>query len=361
MTCSASAPLGLAFRTRSASLGKDDGTEGDTLTDPGVLLEYDLFAFANSGEPVWVKTTQRQHHINADYLSTLPAAEQNATIVAVEYSDGFGRQLQTRTQAEDLLFGNAELGDSGLPADQTAANAPAVGTLRDTNDPLNVVVSGAKLYNNKGKVVEQWEPYFSTGFDLTDVNAQHGQRVHIYFDALGRPQRTVNPDATEQRVVYGVPNALNTPNAFAPSPWERYTYDALDLAPITHPTLPAAPSDYTPKSELIDALGRTVRTTEHAAHFNGATYEDVVMQYAYDIKGQLITVTDPLERVCFSHKYDSAGNNLWTEHLDGDVKQLAVDAQGKPLYSTDAKGAEAYSAYDNLHRPLDIWAKDAAG
>ncbi|MBK6408921.1 MAG: VCBS repeat-containing protein [Flavobacteriales bacterium] len=352
-------PLGLMHKT--ALLGKDDGTEGDTLTDPGVLLEYDLFAFANSGEPVWVKTTQRQHHINADYLSTLPAAEQNATIVAVEYSDGFGRQLQTRTQAEDLLFGNAELGDSGLPADQTAANAPAVGTLRDTNDPLNVVVSGAKLYNNKGKVVEQWEPYFSTGFDLTDVNAQHGQRVHIYFDALGRPQRTVNPDATEQRVVYGVPNALNTPNAFAPSPWERYTYDALDLAPITHPTLPAAPSDYTPKSELIDALGRTVRTTEHAAHFNGATYEDVVMQYAYDIKGQLITVTDPLERVCFSHKYDSAGNNLWTEHLDGDVKQLAVDAQGKPLYSTDAKGAEAYSAYDNLHRPLDIWAKDAAG
>ena len=107
------------------------------------------------------------------------------------------------------------------------------------------------------------DSYFSTGFDLTDVNAQHGQRVHIYFDALGRPQRTVNPDATEQRVVYGVPNALNTPNAFAPSPWERYTYDALDLAPITHPTLPAAPSDYTPKSELIDALGRTVRTTEH--------------------------------------------------------------------------------------------------
>ncbi|MBK6408925.1 MAG: hypothetical protein IPF78_04340 [Flavobacteriales bacterium] len=37
---------------------------------------------------------------------------------------------------------------------------------------------------NKGKVVEQWEPYFSTGFDLTDVNAQHGQRVRIYFDAL---------------------------------------------------------------------------------------------------------------------------------------------------------------------------------
>ncbi len=154
---------------RTALLGKDQGTERDTLDDPGVLLEYDLFAFKNSGAPVWVKTTQRVHHINADYLSTLPPEEQEATIVAVEYSDGFGRQLQTRTQAEDLLFGvdfanGAVLGDGGLPADQTASNAPAIGVMRDANAPLNVVVSGAKRYNNKGKVVEQWEPYFGSGF-----------------------------------------------------------------------------------------------------------------------------------------------------------------------------------------------------
>jgi hypothetical protein len=63
-------PLGLMHKT--ALLGKDQGSEGDTLDDPGVLLEYDLFAFKNSGSPVWVKTTQRVHHINADYLSTLP-------------------------------------------------------------------------------------------------------------------------------------------------------------------------------------------------------------------------------------------------------------------------------------------------
>ena len=87
------------------------------------------------------------------------------------------------------------------------------------NAPLNVVVSGAKRYNNKGKVVEQWEPYFSQGFDLTDAAFQAGQRVRIYFDALGRPQRTVNPDNTEQQVVYGVPNLLNTPGNFSPSPW----------------------------------------------------------------------------------------------------------------------------------------------
>jgi RHS repeat-associated protein len=358
-------PLGLMHKT--ALLGKGDNSEGDTLADPGVLLEYDLFAFKNSGAPVWVKTTQRVHHINADYLSSLPSEEQDATIVAVEYSDGFGRQLQTRTQAEDLRFGNALLGDSGLPADQGVANAPAVGTLR-TSGPLNVVVSGAKLYNNKGKVVEQWETYFGNGFDLTDPTAQHGQRVRIFFDALGRPKRTVNPDGTEQRVVYGVPNLLNTPDSFKPSPWERFTYDANDLAPITHPgnTLSAS-HHWTPKSELIDALGHTVRTVEHITTLSPAgsdtpiiREDDVVMRYTYDIKGQLLEVRDPLDRVCFEHKYDTAGNNLWTKHLDSGEKTLVVDAQGKPLYSSDAKGAAVYTAYDDLQRPTIIWAKDAA-
>jgi|GEM_PF-5763668 len=118
---------------------------------------------------------------------------------------------------------------------------------------------------------------------------------------------------------------------------------------------------FTPKSELIDALGRTVRTTEHNAHFNGSTHESVVMKYKYDIKGQLLEVIDPLDRICFEHKYDTAGNNLWTKHLDSGEKTLAVDAQGKPLYSTDAKGAAVYTAYDGLHRPTDIWAQDATG
>ena len=361
-------PLGLMHKT--ALLGKDDSTEGDTLDDPGVLLEYDLFAFMNSGSPVWVKTTQREHHINADYLDSLQ--EPHATIVAVEYSDGFGRQLQTRTQAEDLIFGNSLLGDSGLPADQTANNANAVGVMRSMNDPLNVIVSGAKLYNNKGKEVEQWEPYFSQGFDHIEVAQNPGQRIRIYYDALGRPQKTINPDGTQQRVIYGRPMATtlelpvgnNLMAGFKPNPWERYTYDANDLQPLTHPSDTTVPASHrwTPKSEVIDALDRVVMTTEHKAHHvSGNTYDDVVMKYKYDIQGRLLEVTDPLNRMVFQHKYDTAGNNLWTEHLDSGEKLLAVDAQGKPLYSSDAKGAEVYTAYDDLHRPIDIWAKDKAG
>jgi YD repeat-containing protein len=195
-----------------------------------------------------------------------------------------------------------------------------------------VVVSGAKLYNNKGKVVEQWEPYFGSGFDshpevLLEGLEAPGQRVRIYYDALGRPQRTVNPDGTEQRVVYGVPNALNTPASFKPSPWERFTYDANDLAPVTHPgnTLSAS-HHWTPKSELIDALGRTIRTVEHCAPLSsgegpGVRAEDVVMKYRYDIKGQLLEVRDPLtayaSSICTTPPATTSGPNTWTVARDG--------------------------------------------
>jgi len=127
-------------------------------------MEYDFFAFMNDGDPVWVKTTSREKHYQQSASSP--------TIVKVEYSDGFGRLLQTRVQAEDVIFGASAsssicLGSSGLPVDQSAPNADAIGIERGSTDPLNVVVSGWKIYNNKGKVVEQYEPFFDEGFDFT--------------------------------------------------------------------------------------------------------------------------------------------------------------------------------------------------
>jgi YD repeat-containing protein len=82
-----------------------------------------------------------------------------------------------------------------------------------------------------------------------------GQKIKMYYDPLGRVVRTVNPDASEQRVVFGVPLALDTPTSYSPTPWESYTYDAEDLD---------VSSDHyaTPKSAVADALGRSVKTID---------------------------------------------------------------------------------------------------
>ncbi|HRO76938.1 MAG TPA: RHS repeat-associated core domain-containing protein, partial [Crocinitomicaceae bacterium] len=203
---------------------------------------------------------------------------------------------------------------------------------------------------------------------------QLGVKIKMYYDPLGRVVKTVNPDRSEQRVIFGMPTqGLDKLNSFVPTPWENYAYDANDLAPLTNPNSNVPSSHfYTPKSSLVDALGRTVQTTEHKAHYNATAehYEDVVMSYRYDIRGNLLAVKDPYNRTVFEHKYDlrppqkdENGEQqplppLWTRHIDSGESVVLFDVTGKAIESEDAKNARSLSAYDVLQRPIYGWSKN---
>lgn len=314
-------PLGLPAAI--AVMGKEEQPSvGDTLETPGTHFEYDLLAYDNSPpddrQPIFVRTIRRVHHVGDTHI---PIEERDDTIESVEYSDGFGRLPQTRAQAEDVLFGNEVFGSDTLPADQNdtaGTHAPVIGRRRDPNDLPNVVVSGWQIYDNKGQVVEKYEPFFDTGWDyrsLDEAERQRdegirnlfGQRVMQFYDPRGQVIRTVNPDGSEQRVIYGTPPDLSNPDTFEPTPWEAYTYDANDLAPLSEgldaddnpiPLTNRAPLEhhFTPASIEIDALGRPIRSTQR----NGAGPQDeITTQSSYDIRGNLLTVIDALGRAGF--------------------------------------------------------------
>ena len=344
-------PLGLL--QKAAVMGKPGENNGDTLDDPGIEYQYDFFVFKNNGNPVWSKTITRENHIN-DNIN-------NNTIQSIQYSDGFGRLLQTRVQAEDVLFGNNLFGDAGLPTDQSEPNAPAIGIERTANAPLNVIVNGWQVYNNKGWVVEQFEPYYDQGWDYDPVSSGVGQKVQLFYDPRGNTIRTVNPDQTEQRVIFGKINDLTQPDDYIPTPWENYSYDANDLAPITHTLDQTVPANhhFTPTSIEVDGLGRTIRSTNHNAQDDGnGNMEDVVMQYRYDIRGNLLAAIDPYNRIAFSHVYDFANNALQTSHLDGGIKTVVFNGIGNPIELRDQKGSLILNAFDNLNRPIKTWARD---
>jgi len=375
-------PLGLLHET--ALLGKENAGEGDikseaqpatatSMAQPlsyvaSTWLEYDFFAFARGGQPCWVRTTQREQHYTVSPVSD--------TLVKTEYSDGFGRLLQTRAQAEEVLFGEATFGDSGLPAGPTKPNQPAVGVRNLDPDQPNVVVSGWQVYDNKGKVVAKYEPFFSTGFDfvLSETTAK-GQCVKMQYDPRGQLIRTTNPDGSQQRVVYGTPGpqGLAYLADFVPTPWETYSYDANDLAPLTHfgRGRAAAAHAFTPQSSHLDPLGRVVETRDRLeAATPGGALEEVVMQYEYDIRGNRTRVVDALGRESFLHVYDlqpkaeeqdSGANACYTKHLDGGEHSALFDGAGQPTLGRDAKGALTLHAYDQLGRPSDAWARDQAG
>jgi hypothetical protein len=360
-------PLGLV--TATAIMGKVGELVGDTLEKPGSRLEYDFFAFVNQQQPVFVRSIVRQHHVTETDVS-LP--ERDETIETIQYSDGFGRLLQTRAQAEDVLFGDPSFGGGVLSADQSIVTGDAVGRRRAAGAPPNVIVSGWQVYDNKGRVVEKYEPFFAVGRNYgAPSEAQFGQKAMMFYDPRGQVIRTLNPDGSEQRVIYGIPTELTNPEQFAPTPWEAYTYDANDLAPLSKgpdgaSLANAAPAThhFTPSSILIDALGRTVlavarnRDAPEKLGDPLPPIQELRTQSTYDIRGNVLSLTDALNRVAFRYTYDLANRPWRIDSIDAGLRRMVLNVLGNETERRDSKGALILQAYDRLQRPIRLWARD---
>jgi RHS repeat-associated protein len=374
-TLLAFSPLG--FPRSSAIMGKDGEKVGDTPEQPGTQFVYDLLAFDDPQrrQPISVRTIRRVHHVSD---ADVPDAERGETMETVEYSDGFERVIQVRTQAEDVLLGDGTFGGGVLPAQQADEEGTrrAVVPIPAAKGVTNVVVSGWKTYDNKGRAVEQYEPFFSAGWAYAaPKDAQLGQKATMEYDPRGRLIRTVNPDRSEQRVVEGVPGRiaqpdLTNPAVFEPTPWEAYTYDANDNAGRTHPDDPAARAYRhhwdTPSSVVVDALGRSAQSVQRnrAASADGAPLapiEEIRTRSTYDIRGNVIDVIDPLGRRAFHHVYDLVNRPLRIESIDAGTRRTILDAAGNEIERRDSKGALVLHAYDALNRPTRLWARDGTG
>lgn len=364
--------------TQSWVRGKPGRGEGDVAT-PSIRLEYGLRAYyeskradPNNPQPVYARAIRRVFH-DSDPDDT------GETIETREYSDGFGRVLQTRTQGESLRFGDALLGGGNavLPADQSVdANAPVIGVENADPDKPNVVVSGWLRHDNKGRVIERYEPFYDIGWEFQPrEDSQLGRCVVMHYDPRGQVIRTLNPDGSEQRVIYGAPLRLEDPplapsetDKFRPTPWEAYTYDANDNAGRTHagrsPHTAYVHHFSTPASIEIDALGRTIRAVERhrgPASSDGTLppIEEHVTRSSYDIQGNLVGIRDALGRLAFEYSHDLAGHTLCKKSIDAGTRRVVLNAAGHPIESRDAKGAITLRSYDAPHRLTRLWARDA--
>lgn len=346
--------------------GRPGAAEGD-IDAPGIATTYDLRAFQERGQAAYAHTTRRlMHDSDRD--------DQGAVVEQREYSDGFGRLLQTRTIDDRVRFGEPRFGGGAelLPASQDA-DLPAQASGKAVAEP--VVVSGWKRYDNKGRTVEAFEPFRDEGWAYrAEQDSQRGRSARIVFDARGRAVSTIQPDGSAQLVVQGTPRDLADPpispldtGRYIPTPWEAFTYDANDNAGRTHATDQRLASFRhhcnTPGSVAVDALGRAVRSavrTREAAD-PGAVTNALATRTAYDIQGRVLSVRDALGRQVIASLYDAAGRRLRIEEIDTGLQIQVVDALGSPLLQRDARGAETFTARDALGRVTHVWRrKDAA-
>ena len=117
------------------------------LQEASVRFVYDFDTYQNTGDqPVVVASVTREEHF---------ADNNNSKIqFSFEYSDGLGNVAMTKVQAEP---GMASYMEDGQREE------------KDTGADLRWVGNGRTVLNNKGNVVKQYEPYFSTNFLYEDA------------------------------------------------------------------------------------------------------------------------------------------------------------------------------------------------
>ncbi len=128
----------------------------------------------------------------------------------ISYSDGFGRNLQIKTKAEsgsDSFLYNSDGSISKNSDGQTISD--------------RWLTSGHKVYNNKGQVVRQYEPYYinTTAYVSDDELNQLGASPTNFYDPLGRVYQVYTNKGFLVRKVW--------------TPWSLSTWDTNDALPFS--------------------------------------------------------------------------------------------------------------------------------
>lgn len=341
---------------------------------PGLLgsattrIVYDLWAYRRSAEqgrePVFAAALAREQHGGK--------TTQDKIQHRIVYSDGFGREVQTKIQAEPGPI--------------------------EPNDPMvdpRWVASGTTVYNNKGKPVRQYEPFFSATHHFGPE--RHGVSPTLFYDPLQRVVCTLRPMASRDpafRHSYVYDKVVF-------DPWHQETWDVNDTLlvktdagqPVADPLLDphvghffrdlpngeggptwyeqrasdsdpaeqraareAAKHAGTPTVAHLDTLGRPFLTIadngEHGAYKT---------RIQLDIEGNDLAITDQHEILAFRHTFDLAGRKLRIDSRDAGLKRMLLDVAGKPVLAWDANGNRARSEYDALQRPVSRWIAPPSG
>jgi RHS repeat-associated protein len=274
--------------------------------------------------------------------------------ISVSSSDGFGREIQKKVQAEP---------------------GPLVAGGPDVTPRW--VGSGWTINNNKGKPVRQYEPFFSATH-LFEFARIVGVSPVLFYDPVERVVSTLHPNHTYEKVVF--------------DPWQQTAWDVNDtlmLNPKTDPDVRdfftrLPDTDYLPTwfqrmsaSADTDEQNAALRTKPHAgtpalSHVdslgrpflsiadNGVTgkYETRVVS---DIEGNQRSVTDALGRIVVRYEYDMLGNRIEQASMEAGGRLMLTDVAGKPIRAWDDRGFTRRITYDAMRRPTALFVNELAG
>lgn len=355
----------------------------DLLHGGTTRIIYDLDRFMRLGEPSFAAVIARETHV-----SDLQPGQKSKLQISFSYSDGFGREIQKKIQAEK---GRIPLRDEQGKIIVNPDNQPVM----SANEQLRWVGSGWTVFNNKGKPVCQYEPFFSDTHK-PDFDAKIGVSPVLFYDPAERVVVTLHPNNTYEKVVF--------------DPWQQTTYDVNDTCaarnaqtgnPRTDPdiggyvdeyfkTQPAAWQTWhaqriggalgadernaaqraaahadTPTTAYFDTLGRPFLTVARnrvvcPGHDLDDSADSFATRVELDIEGNQRAVRDAIRqagdtlgRVVMRYAYDMLGNRIHQLSMEAGARWMLNDVTGKPIRSWDNRGHNFATTYDALRRPLE--------
>ena len=330
---------------------------------------YDLHRCSDLGEPPLAMTVSREAH-SAD-----TGGDASRLQISCLHFDGLGRDVQTKVRAEP----------GPVPIRDPETNQILVenGDVVLSDDPASVrwVGSGWTIYNNKGKPVRQFEPFFSDTHRF-DGEVRVGVSPILIYDPLMRVVGTIHPDHTWEFVSFDA--------------WRQETWDVNDTVLIADPrtdqsvdpVLRAAfrqlyrdappPNWYasriggdlgaeereaaekaathaaTPNVVHLDPMGRPAVTVQHNRARTDAPDEFYETRVERDIEGNERAVFDALGRCVMRYDYDMLGRAIRSASIDAGARRTLHDVAGEPVLSWDSRGHCVRTVYDALRRPTEV-------
>jgi RHS repeat-associated protein len=369
------------------------------LEESSTRIVYDLLAYwrepnATKRLPAVAATLVRETH-----ASEPVPAEGLRIHVSISYSDGFGRAIQKKVQAEPGpvpqrdAVGKIIVGPDGQPQMTPNAVSP------------RWVGSSWTVFNNKGRPVRQYEPFF-TDTHRFEFDVRIGVSPVLFYDPVERVVGTLHPDHTWEKVVF--------------DPWRQESWDPSDTVLVADPRTDADLGDFftrladadeylptwyalrtdpahtavahqrwpdpktrdaetsaavkaalhaaTPSLTHADTLGRSFLITLH----NRLKYSDTPAadppaeefprtRLSLDIEGNQRELVDANDRVLMRYDYDMLGNRIHQASMEAGERWILKDPVGSPLYTWDSRGHRIHTAYDPLRRPTDTSLREGQG
>jgi RHS repeat-associated protein len=339
-----------------------EGSAADLLGSASTRIVYDLeryrlTASSPNPEPPFAAAIVRETHVS-DLDSRVPSKVQ----ISFSYSDGFGREIQKKIPSE--------------PGPLFEEGGPAIHP--------RWVGSGWTIFNNKGKPVRQYEPFF-TNTHRFEFAVIVGVSPVLFYDPVGRVVGTLHPNHTYDKVAF--------------DSWRQETWDMNDTVLESDPNrdrdlgaffqrLPSAdylPTWYarreagtsgrteqdaarataahsgTPTVAHLDSLGRTFLTIAD----NGTAADDTHALYPtrveLDIEGNQRSITDARGNRVMEYGYDMLGTKICERSMDAGDHFILNNVASHPIRAWDSRGHTIVTMHDELQRPKEVFVSTGAG